>query len=111
MVREVPISDGLVNAVSSLVRATRPETTDSAYAKEWVVWGAGPRAGQAMILTAKARALLHGRLAVTPKDIEQVAFPVLRHRVLVNFRAEAEGITSDDVTRELLTSTDFSGKA
>jgi len=104
MVREVPISDELIAVVGDLVRATRPETTTNAYAREWVAWGAGPRAGQAMILTAKARALLRGRLSVTPEDIRQVALPVLRHRILVNFKAEAEGVTSDAVARELLAS-------
>ncbi|MCM5662978.1 AAA family ATPase [Galbibacter mesophilus] len=102
LVREVPISDDLIEYVSKIVRATRPETTTSDYIKKWVSWGAGPRAGQAMILTAKARALQQGRLAVTVSDLENVAFAVLRHRVIVNFRAEAEGITSDDVTRTLL---------
>ncbi|HEA29261.1 MAG TPA: AAA family ATPase, partial [Leeuwenhoekiella sp.] len=67
-------------------------------------------AGQAMILTAKARALAKGRLSVTPEDLKEVAFPVLRHRVIVNFRAEAEGITSDDVTRELLKNTPISNQ-
>jgi len=102
LVREVPISDQLVAFVSSLVRATRPETTTNDYVKQWVGWGAGPRAGQAMILTAKARALAHGRIAVTLEDIQHVALPVLRHRVIVNFKAEAEGITSDRVTSKLL---------
>ncbi|WP_109097411.1 MoxR family ATPase [Aquimarina sp. AU58] len=102
LVREVPISDDLITFVSKLIRATRPETTTNAYVKEWVNWGAGPRAGQAMILTAKARALMKGRLSVTLEDIQHVAIPVLRHRVIVNFRAESEGITSDDVTLQLL---------
>ncbi|MFC4635037.1 AAA family ATPase [Dokdonia ponticola] len=105
LVREVPISDQLVEFVSTLVRATRPETTTNDYVKQWVGWGAGPRAGQAMILTAKARALAHGRIAVTLEDIQHVALPVLRHRVIVNFKAEAEGITSDNVTRKLLEQT------
>lgn len=104
LVREVPISDDLITYVSKIVRATRPETTSNSYVKEWVSWGAGPRAGQAIILTAKARALMEGRLAVTPEDLEDVALPVLRHRVIVNFRAEAEGITSDKVTQELFKS-------
>jgi MoxR-like ATPase len=95
----VPISDELVSFVSRVVRATRPDSTTNEFVKEWVNWGAGPRAGQAMILTAKARALQHGRLAVTPEDIKHVAYPVLRHRVIVNFKAEAEGITADDVTK------------
>lgn len=103
LVREVPISDELISFVSTLVRATRPETTTSSYVKEWVSWGAGPRAGQAMILTAKARALLKGRLAVTLEDIKAVAIPVLRHRIIINFRAESEGINSDNVTKTLLT--------
>lgn len=102
LVREIPISDELVSFVSRVVRATRPETSLSEYVKEWVSWGAGPRAGQAMILTAKARALQYGRLAVTLEDLKHVAFPVLRHRIIVNFKAEAEGITADDVTRKLL---------
>lgn len=111
LVREVPISDDLVSFVSSLVRATRPETTNNSYVKEWVNWGAGPRAGQAMILTAKARALQSGRLAVTLEDLQHVAYPVLRHRILVNFKAEAEGITADDVTKELLNSTKIVSKS
>lgn len=108
LVRQVPISDNLINFVSSIVRATRPETTTNDFVKQWVGWGAGPRAGQAMILTAKARALSQGRIAVTLDDIKNVALPVLRHRVIVNFKAEAEGITSDTVTRQLLDHTDFS---
>ncbi len=102
LVRDVPISDELIGYVNSIVRATRPETTTNSYVKEWVSWGAGPRAGQAMILTAKARALQAGRFSVTPKDLEKVAFPVLRHRIIVNFRAEAEGITADSVTQKLV---------
>ncbi len=102
LVREVPISDNLIDFVSTIVRATRPETTTNDYVKQWVGWGAGPRAGQAMILTAKARALSQGRMAVTLEDIKNVALPVLRHRVIVNFKAEAEGITSDQVTTHLL---------
>ncbi len=102
LVREVSISDGLIQYVSGVIRATRPDTTSVDYVKKWVDWGAGPRAGQAMILTAKANALLNGKLAVTLDDLQTVALPVLRHRVLVNFRAEAEGITSDTVTQEIL---------
>lgn len=102
MVREVSISDDLISYVSDLIRATRPETTTYPYIKEWVRWGAGPRAGQALILTAKARALFHGRYAVIAEDIHTMAFPVLRHRILMNFKAEAEEVTSDRVTRELI---------
>lgn len=110
LVREVPISDDLVSYVNRVIRATRPETTTNEYVKEWVSWGAGPRAGQAMILGAKARALIKGRLAVTLEDLKHGAFPVLRHRIIVNFKAEAEGIISDDVTGELLKTTTVENK-
>jgi MoxR-like ATPase len=102
LVREIHVSQDIIQMVSHLVRNTRPEMTTSKYVKEWVRWGAGPRAGQALILTAKARALLNGRLSVLLDDIQQVAFPVLRHRVLMNFKAEADGILSDSVTQHLL---------
>lgn len=102
LVRQVSISEDLVRYVSSLIRATRPDTTHLDYVKEWVRWGAGPRAGQALILTAKARALLKGRYAILMEDIHAMAAPVLRHRVLMNFKAEAEGITSDKATTELI---------
>ncbi|MBX2965883.1 MAG: MoxR family ATPase [Cyclobacteriaceae bacterium] len=101
-VREVHVSDDLVAYISKLIRSTRPGKDANAYVTEWVRWGAGPRGGQAMILTAKARALLHGKLAVTEEDIREVALPVLRHRILLNFKAEAEGIQPDDVTSYLL---------
>ena len=102
LVREVHISDELVSYVSSIIRATRPDTSNVAYVKEWVRWGAGPRAGQSLILTAKARALFKGRYAVTMDDLHAMAYPVLRHRVLMNFKADAESIVSDDVTTALI---------
>jgi MoxR-like ATPase len=102
LVREVTINDDLVQYVSDIVRATRPDTTTVAYVKDWVRWGAGPRAGQSLILTAKARALSKGRYAVLMDDIAAMAYPVLRHRVLMNFRADAENVSSDDVTTALL---------
>jgi MoxR-like ATPase len=102
LTREVHVSDDLLDYVTRLVRATRPEDSSSAFVREWTRWGAGPRAGQALVLTAKARALLRNRLAVTLEDLRAVAGPVLRHRILVNFRAEAEGIRADDVTQRLL---------
>lgn len=102
LVRQVTISEDLVKYVSSIIRATRPDTSTLDYVKEWVRWGAGPRAGQALILTSKARAILKGRYAVLMEDIHAMATPVLRHRVLMNFKAEAEGITSDAATLALL---------
>lgn len=102
LVRQVNISEDLTRYVSQLIRATRPDTTTAAYVKEWVRWGAGPRAGQALILTAKARALLKGRYSVIMEDLHAMAAPVLRHRILLNFKAEAENISSDMVTAELI---------
>jgi MoxR-like ATPase len=102
LVRQVTISEDLVRYVSNIIRATRPDTTTIDYVKEWVRWGAGPRAGQALILTAKARALLKGRYAVLEEDIQAMAVSVLRHRILMNFKAESEGITSDTATLELI---------
>jgi len=102
LVREVSIGEPLLDYATRLVRGTRPAQTDLSYVREWVRWGAGPRGGQAMILAAKARALLAGRFAVTLEDLRAVAPPVLRHRVLVNFRAEGEGVSPDQVTRVLL---------
>lgn len=102
LVRDVSISDDLITYVSRLVRATRPDTTSVGYVREWVRWGAGPRAGQSLILTAKANALLKGRYAVVMDDIKSMAFPVLRHRILMNFKADAENITTDNVTTQLL---------
>ncbi|MFQ5571650.1 MAG: AAA family ATPase [Rhodothermales bacterium] len=101
LARDVTISKPLLAYVNRLIRATRPSEQALDFVKSWVRWGAGPRAGQALILTAKARALLQGRFSVTLDDLRAMAYPALRHRVLVNFKAEAEGITSDDVTRTL----------
>jgi MoxR-like ATPase len=92
----------LLHFVNQVVRATRPQITQVNYVKEWVRWGAGPRAGQAIILTAKARALLQGRYAVTLADIQAMTIPVLRHRILMNFKAEAEGVISDQVSEKIL---------
>lgn len=104
LVREVTINDDLTAYAGKIVRATRPDTTAVDYVKEWVRWGAGPRAGQALILTAKARALLHGRYAITETDINTMAYPVLRHRILMNFKADAQNVTSDMVTAQLIKS-------
>jgi MoxR-like ATPase len=102
LVRDVHINTDLITMVSELVRATRPAQNQNKMVKDFVRWGAGPRAGQALILTAKARALLMGRFSVTVEDIKHMALPVLRHRILMNFKAESEGITSDDVALDLV---------
>ena len=102
LTRQVHIADELLVKINALVRSTRPENANSEYIREWCDWGAGPRAGQALVLCAKARAVLHERFSVIPEDIRSLAFPVLRHRIAMNFRAEAEGITSDHAIQELL---------
>ncbi|PRY46946.1 MoxR-like ATPase [Spirosoma oryzae] len=103
LTRQVHISDDLLVSINRLVRATRPDGTPSAFVKQWSQWGAGPRAGQALVLCAKARAVLNERFSVIPDDIHTLAYPVLRHRIALNFRADAEGITNDHVIRQLLT--------
>lgn len=102
LVRQVTINEDLIQFVSDIIRSTRPEEGRLPFVKEWVRWGAGPRAGQALILTAKARALSQGRFSVLIEDIRAMAFPCLRHRILMNFKAEAENVTPDRVTAELL---------
>jgi len=101
LTREVHISDELTGRINTLVRSTRPEGSPSAFVKQWCDWGAGPRAGQALVLCSKARAVLNGRFSVIPEDIDTLAFPVLRHRIALNFKAEAEGISADRVIEEL----------
>jgi len=106
IVRKVPVAEHVYEYVADLVRSTRPrDETALPWIKEWVQWGAGPRACQYLILGAKARAILHGRYHVTTEDVVRVAPPVLRHRVLINFNAEAEGMTSDDIVARLLKET------
>ena len=103
IVREVPITDHVIRYVLSLVRQTRVgESGTPDFVADQVSWGAGPRAVQFLILGAKARALLHGRTHVSTEDIQALAKPVLRHRLIVNFAAESEGITSDDIVDRLL---------
>ena len=103
MVRDVMVSEPLLRYVAELVRATRPgEGHLPARIRKYVRWGAGPRAGQALVLGAKAWALLHGRVAVSPADVRRVALPVLRHRILPNFAAEAEGISAEDLVADVL---------
>ncbi|MBT2556450.1 MoxR family ATPase [Hymenobacter sp. ISL-91] len=102
LTRQVSISEELVQLVNRLVRATRPATSQVKFIQDYGRWGAGPRAGQALILCAKARALLQGRFAATSEDIKALAPAVLRHRILLNFNAEAEGLTTEDAVMALL---------
>jgi MoxR-like ATPase len=104
LTRQVHISEDLVQWINKLVRATRPEGSPSDFVREWCDWGAGPRAGQALVLCSKARAVLNERFSVIPEDIQTLAYPVLRHRIAMNFRAEAESISTDQVIEQLLRS-------
>ena len=102
-VRRVPVADPVLRYAVRLVRATRLESDDApAFIKESLAWGAGPRATQNLILGGKARALLEGRFYVSSEDIRAVAHPVLRHRLITNYSAEAEGITPDKLVDRLL---------
>jgi MoxR-like ATPase len=103
LVRQVPIAENLIRYAVRLTAASRPQQPNApAFVNDWVSWGAGTRAGQFLVLGAKARALLRGRTHVSADDIRTLAAPVLRHRVLVNYRAEAEGKTVDTIVRQLL---------
>jgi MoxR-like ATPase len=105
IIREVPAAENVIDFAARLVRATRPggaEADAPDFVRKWVRWGAGPRAGQALLLGAKAHALLDGRAVVSHDDIREVALPVLRHRVLLNFQAEADEVDPDVVILRLL---------
>ena len=102
LVRRVPVSDNVVNYAVKIVSATRPAFSDLEFIKNSVDWGAGPRASQYLILAAKAKALLDGRPTPDIKDIHMLIPPILRHRVLPNFNAEAEGLKIDDILEKLI---------
>ena len=103
VVRKVPVADSVVRYAVRLAATSRPGQAGTPdFVNEWVNWGAGLRAGQALILGSKARALLQGRSHVTPDDVKALAVPVLRHRILPNFKAEAEGVDADKVIEKLL---------
>jgi MoxR-like ATPase len=103
LVRKTPVSKHVGAYVTRLVRATRPDAPDAPdFIKNWIRWGAGPRAGQYLLLAAKSNALLQGRLNVSSDDVRAYALPVLRHRVLCNFAAASEGVDSDEIVRRLI---------
>lgn len=103
LVREVEISPALLAWIARIVRASRPTESSNDKVKEYVRWGAGPRAGQSLVMCAKAHALIQGHFAVTIDDIKAIAKAVLRHRILINFQAEASGITTEDIIDSLFT--------
>jgi MoxR-like ATPase len=103
LVRRIPVADDVVAYAVDLVRKSRPEEKDSpGYIREWVKWGAGPRASQYLILGAKARAAVEGRFVPSKDDVRMVAMLVLRHRLVTTFAAEAEGISAPDIVKKLI---------
>jgi len=103
IVRKIPVSQHVVDYAVNIARATRPvDGTAPDFVKNYLTWGAGPRAAQYMVLGAKSRALLHGRFNVSTDDIRAVAHPVLRHRIFTNFNADAEGVSADRVVDMLI---------
>ena len=101
LVREMPIGETVVDAILKLVRNARPDQSDISSIKDQVAWGPGPRAGQALMLTSRARALMDGRLAPSIDDVLALAGPVLRHRMALTFAARADGVTIDDTIARL----------
>ena len=103
LVRRVPVAEHVIDFARDLTRATRPNQPEAPdFVREMVSWGAGPRAGISLITAAKARAVLYGRYHATTADVAAVAYPVLRHRVLTTFNAEAAGVKSDQIIGMLL---------
>jgi MoxR-like ATPase len=103
LVRKVPIADNVIEYAVALVHKTRPNFEKSSkMANDYLEWGAGPRASQYLVLGAKCHALLNGKYSPDMEDVKAVAFPILRHRIVRNFRAEAEGISVDDIIKSLL---------
>jgi MoxR-like ATPase len=112
LIRKVPIAQDIIRYAVRLAAASRPHQVDALdFVNEWVSWGAGLRAGQFLVLGAKARALLQNRSHVTLEDVQALAYATLRHRILINYRAEAEGIKVEDVIRRLLEAVKFGAPA
>ncbi len=102
LVRRVPVPESVARYAVELVRASRPGNDGHDFVKEWVNWGGSPRAAQYLVLGGKARALLNGRFNVSIEDIQALAYPVMRHRILTNFHAESQKVTTDEIVRRLL---------
>ena len=102
LISRIPVADNVVEYAVNLVTSTRPGKSSKDYINEWIDWGAGPRASQYLIMGAKARAALDGRPTPNIEDVKSLAIPVLRHRLIPNFNAEAEGMKVDDIISKLL---------
>lgn len=102
LVRKVPVTENVIEFAVKLVRATRPQSTEFDFIKKYISYGAGPRASQYLILGAKSRAAINGNFSPNIDDVKAVALPVMRHRIVTNFSAEAEGLSTNDVIKMLL---------
>ena len=103
IVRRVPVADHVFQYAKRIARMTRPNTPEAAdFVKKWLVWGAGPRASMNLVLAAKAHAILNGKHHVSAEDVAAVADPILRHRLILNFAAQSDGVTVEDVIKRLL---------
>jgi MoxR-like ATPase len=103
LVRRVPVADHVFAYAKRITRMTRPQTPEAAdFVNKWLTWGAGPRASMNLILAGKAHALLRGRYHVSADDVAAVAKPILRHRLITNFTAQSEGITTDKLIERIL---------
>jgi len=102
LVRRIPVADNVLEYAVKLVRTTRPESNSNEYVKKYIDYGAGPRASQYLILGAKSRAALHGKFTPDIDDVKAVAVSVLRHRIVSNYSAEAEGISPSDIIKNLM---------
>jgi len=107
LVRRVPVADNVVQFAVELVNRTRPQAPSApGYIKNWIRWGAGPRASQCLILGAKTRAILQGRHTPDMNDVRAIVAPVLRHRIVTSFNAEAEGVSALQIVEKLLQNAD-----
>jgi MoxR-like ATPase len=105
IVRRMPVAEHVFAYAERLVRVTRPKSPESLdFCRKWLTWGAGPRAGLNLILAAKARAMLAGQYYVSCADVAAVALPIFRHRIILNFAAQSESVTADDITKKILES-------
>jgi MoxR-like ATPase len=99
----MPVADHVVSYAQKIVGATRAKTPQALdLCKKWLSWGAGPRATLNLVMAAKANAILRGQVYVSCDDVAAVALPIMRHRIIPNFTAQSEGVTSDDITRAIL---------
>ena len=103
LVRRTPVAEHIIQYAATLARSTRPEDEGAPeFVRNWLAYGGGPRASFNLVLAGKARAILHGRFHVAIEDIQAVALPVLRHRIIPNFTAQSEGLTADDIIKKLI---------